>query len=187
MMICSIDGCDKPVKKNKRRGWCRMHLGRWERHGDPLVVKVATGPRLKDGIPTYSAIHYRLDRKHGRASEHLCTDCGAPAQDWSYDGTDPNEVHGRAGGSVLAYSLDLDRYVPRCRPCHSRFDAKRQEVHFVARALKCIQRSLYRRPDASERALRACASPRWHCLRGLLGRGRQPAATHPHYQRTRAL
>ena len=34
--ICSIDGCGKPVIA---RGWCRKHLGRWYRYGDPLFFK----------------------------------------------------------------------------------------------------------------------------------------------------
>jgi HNH endonuclease len=32
--LCSIPGC---AKVSKRRGWCRMHNARWERHGDPNV------------------------------------------------------------------------------------------------------------------------------------------------------
>lgn len=33
MTECSIDQCHgKPVS----RGWCRLHYGRWHRHGDPL-------------------------------------------------------------------------------------------------------------------------------------------------------
>lgn len=30
--VCSIEGCTNPVYK---RGWCGVHVGRWERHGDP--------------------------------------------------------------------------------------------------------------------------------------------------------
>lgn len=33
---CSIDGCDKPVNG---RGWCKMHLTRFYRHGDPMAIQ----------------------------------------------------------------------------------------------------------------------------------------------------
>jgi len=32
-MICSIEGCDRPVRA---RGWCGAHYVKWQRHGDPL-------------------------------------------------------------------------------------------------------------------------------------------------------
>lgn len=32
---CTIEGCDEPVLVAKR-GWCRKHYCRWQRHGDPL-------------------------------------------------------------------------------------------------------------------------------------------------------
>ena len=34
---CSIDGC---LKKSRSRGWCKTHYCRFQRHGDPLVVKI---------------------------------------------------------------------------------------------------------------------------------------------------
>ncbi|MDQ4118708.1 MAG: hypothetical protein M3235_17360, partial [Actinomycetota bacterium] len=44
--------------------------------------------------------------------------CAAPAACWSYDGSDPDERTDPARG--YRYSLDLDRYRPRCRSCHRR-------------------------------------------------------------------
>lgn len=37
---CSIEGCNNPVKT---RGWCGMHYHRWQRYGDPLIVKKKGG------------------------------------------------------------------------------------------------------------------------------------------------
>lgn len=72
--------------------------------------------------PEYATVHKRLRRRRGPASAHPCADCGATAQDWSYDGLDPEELEGQAGRDVLRYSTDLARYQPRCRTCHNRFD-----------------------------------------------------------------
>lgn len=33
---CSIDGCAKP---HYARGWCRTHYSRWQRNGDPLLLR----------------------------------------------------------------------------------------------------------------------------------------------------
>lgn len=37
---CSIEDCGKPVDV---RGWCRAHYRKWQRYGDPLVVKQIVG------------------------------------------------------------------------------------------------------------------------------------------------
>lgn len=41
--ICSIQDCERP---RRRHGYCVMHAGRYERHGDPLVLK-----RTENGEP----------------------------------------------------------------------------------------------------------------------------------------
>lgn len=108
-----------------------MHYTRWVRHGDPLT-------KLKTGIPsgalsgpdhfnwratiTYSGMHGRLRRTRGPADLKLCADCGATASDWSYIGGDPDELVNDFG---FPFSLDPQRYVPRCKPCHIAFDARR--------------------------------------------------------------
>ena len=49
-----------------------------------------------------------------------CCLCGVEGwtMQWAYDHKDPNELTGRNG----VYSLDIDHYMPLCRPCHRRFD-----------------------------------------------------------------
>lgn len=49
-----------------------------------------------------------------------CVDCGARAHTWSYSRPDP--VDERYDPRGLPYSLDLSRYDPRCRSCHSKRD-----------------------------------------------------------------
>ena len=112
--VCVIDGCGKP---HWARGWCGMHLARWRRTGDPLA-DLPPFQELKRADIVYGTQHQRLRRARGSAGELLCVDCGGPARDWSYDHTDPDE---RVDSFV--FSLDFDRYEPRCRSCHKVFDA----------------------------------------------------------------
>ena len=67
----------------------------------------------------YVAAHSRVRRERGKAKYHGCTDCGAPAREWSYDHTDPDEVADEKG---RPYSLKPEHYSPRCVPCHRAFD-----------------------------------------------------------------
>lgn len=73
--------------------------------------------------PSYQALHDRLRRYRGRASEHRCVECGGQAQDWAYDHSDPEAVVTKVGKKRIAYSTDLSRYQPMCRRCHIQFDA----------------------------------------------------------------
>ena len=110
---CSVNGCDR---KHKGRGFCELHLKRFRKHGDPLLGG------LPD-IPAYRTVHNRLKAKRGVAASYQCVDCGRPAAQWSYDGSDPDEIRARDGrGYELAYSVDLNRYHPRCIRCHNIFD-----------------------------------------------------------------
>lgn len=47
-------------------------------------------------------------------------DCGSAAQTWSYSRPDPTDE--RRDHRGLPYSLDLSRYDPRCKACHSKLD-----------------------------------------------------------------
>lgn len=70
--------------------------------------------------PGYQARHLRL----GRAADRLCVDCQKPAEEWSYVGGCPQELHDKNHQSP--YCLHDDHYSPRCRRCHRRYDL--QEV-----------------------------------------------------------
>lgn len=126
--VCSVDGCEKVRSSG---AWCSMHEARVRRHGDPEFVKSLADRELPHGADHhmwkaddvgYHAAHARVRRRRGRASEHLCVDCGAPAQQWSYDHGDPNESTEEMGGFAVPFSADVDHYEPRCIPCHKAFD-----------------------------------------------------------------
>lgn len=82
------------------------------------------GSPRRPGIVTYQTAHYRVRADRGKARDQACVDCGAQAAEWSYDGTDPDEVRGLTadGRTVSAYSTDPAYYVPRCKHCHGVFD-----------------------------------------------------------------
>lgn len=61
----------------------------------------------------------------GRASGHPCRECDSTAREWAYTNDDPDELTDAEG----RYSLDVDRYVPMCTPCHSRFDRHHNAMH----------------------------------------------------------
>ena len=65
--ICSIEGCEKPVKS---RGWCDMHWTRWRRHGDPL-----TEPMRRENVCGRKFVDYgyarQPDGEGGRRFEHV--------------------------------------------------------------------------------------------------------------------
>lgn len=121
---CTIDGCDRPYRC---KGLCSLHYDRLRRHGDPLEAGV---DRSNVG---YYAAHQRVWNAWGKATEHSCAQCDAPAQEWAYDHSDPEEQReARTSQSgltrTLPYSLDVNRYLPMCKPCHSRFDAMAMAV-----------------------------------------------------------
>lgn len=110
---CQVDGCPKPLR-SQVSGLCEMHYYRRRRHGDVLTVLTARKP-----IVLYRAAHARVQAARGPAAAHPCTDCANPAEHWSYDHTDPDELRSDTG---QPYSLDVGAYEPRCVPCHAKFD-----------------------------------------------------------------
>lgn len=65
------------------------------------------------------ATHARLRKVRGPAKLLACVKCDGPAQEWAYDGLDPDERTGEnSSGNRVTYSTDLGHYRPLCRPCH---------------------------------------------------------------------
>ena len=58
--------------------------------------------------PSYHVWHKRITKARGPASGYPCADCGRPAQDWSTVNPSSGDVR--------------DRFQPRCRTCHRRYD-----------------------------------------------------------------
>jgi len=57
----------------------------------------------------YAAIHARMGRERGKASQHQCVGCPAPARDWA-------QVHTEDGSDIWT------DYLPLCCRCHMRYD-----------------------------------------------------------------
>jgi len=116
MENCSIDGCARK-KKYIATGWCQTHYHRWWRTGDPNYV---TPPKRVD-VPSYRALHSRIMRERGKAVQYECR-CGNQAEQWAYDGTDPQPLWASFKSRTVPYSLDTMKYLPLCRGCHLKLD-----------------------------------------------------------------
>lgn len=123
---CLADGCDRDAKhsgnpaRTTTEGYCRLHFMRIQKHGDPDHEYKGEKTYIWTGdSATSGAIHQRVYKSKGKASEHNCVDCGKRARHWSYDRTDPNQKIDPKRGP---YSLNMDCYHPRCVRCHKNFD-----------------------------------------------------------------
>ena len=58
-------------------------------------------------VLTYKGMHTKLRRELGPASDYMCDDCGKPANEWSFEGGNDQ---------------DLDNYGARCYSCHRKYD-----------------------------------------------------------------
>lgn len=124
--VCVIDGCQAEATfsgqgaRGATAGYCRLHYLRLKRRGNPYFEYRRENTHHWTGADaTNRAVHQRLKAQRGKARSYMCTDCACPALHWSYDHTDPDELNDPEKGS---YSLDPDRYLPRCASCHKLFD-----------------------------------------------------------------
>ena len=116
---CHAGGCDR---ESWSRGLCGMHYQRLRVTGTTLAREVPRGADASGWVgddAAYRTVHSRLVAERGPADGYQCVDCGGAASEWSYDHSDPNaRLDERCG----EFSVDLDRYEPRCRRCHFWFD-----------------------------------------------------------------
>lgn len=117
---------------NWGRGFCSKHYQRFMRHGDPSIGRDFAGeknPAWKGESASYDAVHLRVRAARGPASQHVCVDCGGPAEEWSYDHADPDEKSETRGNSLVTFSTDLVHYVPRCVRDHRAYDRDKEMAH----------------------------------------------------------
>ncbi|MEG3615574.1 hypothetical protein [Isoptericola haloaureus] len=111
--------CECGIERNVQVG----HL----KAGESTQCRQCSGlwVRLPDDAVTYDAMHQRLRKELGSASEHECYDCGRPAQQWSYAyySGDRERLELR-NGCLLRYSIDPDDYYARCVACHIKYDVE---------------------------------------------------------------
>ena len=84
----------------------------------------------------YQAVHMRVRRVLGKASDHECVECGAQAYDHAYNGLDPDAVCdlSQRGKGLVTYSPDPAFYEPLCRSCHQIKDQAQLRLNALARA-----------------------------------------------------
>lgn len=74
----------------------------------------------RKAVVKYRGAHYRVETLRGKASSHRCHGIGGvcldPADEWAYDGKDPDELTCETRG--VPYSVKPAHYRPLCRPCH---------------------------------------------------------------------
>lgn len=119
--------------------WCdREYLGRQnQRFCSASCAAFAVPPSPRKDTPKYQAAHSRVWKVRGKASDHACVDCGSPADEWSYDHADPDEVTdkpSRFAGNILTWSAKPEHYKPRCAKCHRTWDGLVGDGHPRPRA-----------------------------------------------------
>lgn len=125
---CTVDHCDRAYLC---KGLCAMHYAR-ERTGTDFYrhwTKPGIPPYLRPP-PQYSGTsHRRIYALWGSAKQYPCVGigCGHPAQEWAYDGTDPDELYSPTSGMLGAgwskHSAWPEFYKPLCKKCHRSEDS----------------------------------------------------------------
>lgn len=79
---------------------------------------------------SWSAAHSRCHATWGRAAQYSCVDCDRQAQEWAYDGTDPDELYGRYSttNTWMYFSMWPEFYMPLCKKCHRKRDTQKASI-----------------------------------------------------------
>lgn len=114
---CAVAGCSNPPPYVF--DWCKKHYQRWKKYGDPELTL-----RRERRNDSYLAVHARVKKAHGKASQHSCVRCGEQAAHWAcVRNAVAHDVVGSAGRRTpVKYSMDVDDYSPLCEQCHGQED-----------------------------------------------------------------
>ena len=131
---CTIEGCGS---RAVCRGWCRMHYGRWRRHGDPAALprskKLCMAPECDEEhyAKGWCKQHYDMQRRRGttappeRKPTQRETTCSAEGCDTSCIARDLCHKHyarWRATGGLVRvvpdHHITKDGYRRIYRPDH---------------------------------------------------------------------
>lgn len=126
--FCIVEDCDRP---HEAQGLCNLHYGRFRDTGSvELILRLGElSPKWQGSDIKYEAAHRRLEAARGSVSDYLCIYCACPAQQWSYDHADPNELIDPRG---RPYSPDINHYEPMCRKCHRHEDVRAARKQLTA-------------------------------------------------------
>lgn len=167
--------CD--ISLGLRRGLCNKHYARYwaagtlDEHALPPIPRklrregasnfevrphewLEMRETLWDTTIKLSTAHYRVKRLWGKAAEYPCIECGQPAQEWAYDGTDPTQVYGQGRHSRntwMFYSRFPEFYMPMCLSCHRSRDQSRAGIDLHAYRMSQITPPPRRRRRPSTR------------------------------------
>jgi hypothetical protein len=121
--FCSFEGC---TGKARSKGYCSAHIRQLRLNGKMVSIRM-----IFDEC-TYGGAHHRCRAIWGRVQQYACVECGDPAEEWAYDGTDQSELHDTKHDwqlrSYLPYSRFPEFYMPMCKRCHKKSDMKRLRV-----------------------------------------------------------
>lgn len=112
-MICEC-GCGATIPDINKRG----ERARFK-HGHNYRGQVGTREQRQVG---YRALHQRIERRRGTASDYDCRVCGDQARTWALDHDSQTEnlrVDDHTSMAGLVFSLDLDDYRPLCQRCNA--------------------------------------------------------------------
>lgn len=97
----------------RKTGLCASHYSMKNRYGEIREWQYRWG----DG--GYNPAHRSLQHIRGKARNYSCVDCGEQAEEWSYNGGDPDEI---TDGDGRRFTRNVAAYSPRCVRCHRFFD-----------------------------------------------------------------